>query len=321
MITANEQKELAVSPQWPFGQAPMIGATYKTGLTANYGRKDECMRQIICFDLETTGLDPVNDRIISMGMASICPVTWTVTGRAEYMFNPGIPISPESTKVHGITNEQVIPYPSFQELAHVIFNQINGRDLAGFNMLSLDLPILWAEFDRCEIKWEPLKCNLLDAGTLFKKREERTLSAAVQFYLGRQHDSAHSAGGDALATAEVLIEQVMRYKLANLPIEKIEPETLYDRPMDVAGKIVLKDGVPTYAFGFKQRGNPVASDIGFAEWMLSKDFHPDTKRVVNEIINQTIIGNASEDYLDDDWDSLEDDSEHEYQEVSVGDNS
>lgn len=259
-----------------------------------------------------------------MGMVNICPLTWTVGRPVEYIFNPQIPISPESTKVHGITNEQVIHCPSFQELAHVIFDQINGKDLAGFNMLSLDLPILWAEFDRCGIKWEPLKCNLLDAGTLFKKREERTLSAAVQFYLGRQHGRAHSAGGDALATAEVLIEQVMRYKLANQSVEKIEPETLFDRPLDVAGKIVLKDGVPTYAFGQKQRGNPVTSDIGFAQWMMGKDFHPDTKRVVGEIIDSVIGDDLGENdwYPDDDeLDSLEDDGEHEYEEVSVGDNS
>jgi DNA polymerase III subunit epsilon len=242
------------------------------------------MRQLVCFDLETTGLDPLHDRIISLGIVSICPLTWSVGRPIEYMFNPQIPIPAESTKIHGITNEQVIHCPSFQELANVIFDHLKGKDLAGFNLLGLDLPILWAEFDRCGIKWEPLKNHILDAGVLFKKREERTLSAAVKFYLNRSHDSAHSAGGDALATAEVLVEQVKRYKLANRSIAEIEPETIYDRPMDVAGKIVLKDGVPTYAFGQKTKGKPVVSDLGFANWMMGKDFHPDTLRIVQEVV-------------------------------------
>lgn len=278
------------------------------------------MRQLVCIDLETTGLDPLHDRIISMGMVSICPATWTVGRPVEYAFNPGIPIKPESTKVHGITNEQVIHCPSFQELAHAVYDQINGKDLAGFNMLGLDLPILWAEFDRCGIKWEPLKCNLLDAGTLFKKREERTLSAAVQFYLGRQHGTAHSAGGDALATAEVLVEQLSRYKLADLPIETIEPETLYGRPMDVAGKIVvnangIEDGIPRFSFGQKTRGVAVEDEIGFAEWCLRKDFHPHTKQVLREIIAETYQPDLGEN----DWEVSE--AEQEFEEIPVGDAS
>lgn len=272
------------------------------------------MRQIAVIDLETTGLDASNDRIVSLGITHVCPATWTIGEPHGFFFNPERHMDQSVIDVHGITNEMAMNYPTFDELANVVYDLVKGRDIAGFNLLSLDLPILWSEFKRVGIDWEPLKFNLLDAGTLFKKREERTLSAAVAFYLNREHDNAHTAAGDAHATAEVLVEQLKRYKLIGLPVKEIEPETLFDRPLDVAGKIVLKNGVPTYAFGQKTKGKPVMEDTGFAYWMMSRDFHPHTKQVVSEILS--VITPADDDEDDEFTNWLQ---EPEFEEVPVGD--
>jgi DNA polymerase-3 subunit epsilon len=139
------------------------------------------------------------------------------------------------------------------------------------------------EFKRCGYLWEPLKHNIIDAGTLFKKREARGLAAAYKFYCGKEHIDAHSAAIDSAVTAEVLVSQLERYGLKDYPLPLVEAESLFQKPLDVAGKIVLNDkGEPVYAFG-KVKGVRVEDDLGFAQWMRSKDFHPDTIRVLDEI--------------------------------------
>jgi DNA polymerase-3 subunit epsilon len=253
---------------------------------------------ISCIDLETTGTDATHDRIVSLGIVRIDPMTWTVGKVNEYRFNPQVEMKPEVVAIHGITNEMASAYPLFKWYAHDIYKALDGENIAGFNLLGLDLPILWNEFHRCGIEWKPFERNIIDAGTLFKKREERTLSAAVKFYLGREHKDAHSAGCDALETANVLVAQMERYKLTEMPLPLIEEESLFSKPVDVAGKIVVgPDGRPTYTFQ-RVKGVAVEDDPGFGEWMMTKDFHPDTLRVVAELIGYKAPSDDDDDYDD-----------------------
>lgn len=244
---------------------------------------------IAVIDLETTGTDATHDRAVSLGVVKLCPLTWTVGETAEFRFNPQMQMRQEVIDVHGITNEMAKTYPPFSDLADPIFKMLDGHDIGGFNLFGLDLPILWNEFNRCGYLWEPLKRNIIDAGSLFKKREERSLSAAVKFYCDRDHEDAHSAACDALETAKVLIAQMHRYKLQDMPLPLVQDESLFNKPLDVAGKIITgADGRPTFTFQ-KVRDRAVADEVGFAEWLLNKDFHPDTKRIVRNAIGDVKV--------------------------------
>lgn len=252
------------------------------------------MKKLICFDIEATGVDVAKDRIVQIAFAELdaCPfgtVEPVVTNKRKLLIKPGISIPPEATAIHGITNDDVYDSPSFRDVSLALHDQFKGCDLAGFNLTNFDVPLLYEEFARVGIDWELSGVKLIDAGTLFKRREERTLWAAVQFYCGRELDGAHDALNDVVATCDVLAAQIERYGLDWNDRETLERESNYEeKRVDLAGKIILKDGVPVWNFG-KVKGRPVVEELGFAYWVLDKDFSENTKMHTRMILNERVI--------------------------------
>jgi DNA polymerase III subunit epsilon len=252
------------------------------------------MKPLLCFDIESTGKDPASDRIVQFAWKLAEPVAGFEESRC-FLVNPGMPIPPESTEIHGITDEMVAVSPRFEEHAPYLYGFIKKCDLLGFNLTNFDVPILWEEFHRAGIDWDLSDTRILDAGTLFKKREERSLSAAVQFYCNRTHDAAHDAMGDVLATIDVWEAQLAKYKLDGLTRELQEKESNYDeKRVDLAGKIIIgKDGQPVYNIG-KAKGVAVVDDPGFANWMLNRDFSANTKMHLMRILDEASSAVPSE---------------------------
>jgi len=236
-------------------------------------------KQVICFDLEATGTDIARDRIVQfagMNLTTLYEVNWLV--------NPTIPIPPGAFAIHNICDADVANMPPFIQRAHSIYEWIKDCDLLGFNLTNFDVPLLWEEFYRCGIVWDLSNTRIFDAGTLFKKREERTLSAALKFYCNRDLDDAHNALADVHATRSVWHAQMERYQLWDKSQDELEVESNYeDKRVDLAGKIILKDGVPVYNIG-KSKGIAVVDDPGFGFWMLEKDFSENTKIALRKIL-------------------------------------
>ncbi len=241
-------------------------------------------RKIVCFDCECTGLDVAKDRVVTLALQRFGGERVRDT---IFRCNPGVQMSDEVIAVHGITNEMCAEWPTFESQAPDIFDEINGHDLVTFNGLNFDVPILFEEFNRCGIEWSLDGIRIIDAGNVFKKKEERTLSAAVQFYLDRNHDGAHSADADVAATLDVLNAQLARYPdLSAMSIDELAAFSKFDDRIDLAGKIVKgKDGRPTYNIG-KARGVAVEDDPGFGRWILDKDFSANTKMVLRKIFEE-----------------------------------
>lgn len=235
-------------------------------------------RPLICIDIESTGTNPATDRIIELAIVG-------ETRRHLWQIRPGIPIPPEATGVHGISNLEVANWLPFSNFAEEIHAVVRDSDIIGFNCSNFDVPILWEELYRAGIEWDISKLRMFDAGTLFKKREQRTLEAAVRFYCGMEHDGAHNAMSDAIATLNVWNEQMRRYGLAAASRDQLAKESAYEEVrVDLAGKIVVgKDGRPVYAFG-KSKGNRVIDDPGYARWMLNSDFPEQTKMILRGIL-------------------------------------
>ncbi len=235
-------------------------------------------KPVLCFDIESTGTDPATDRIVQLAISG---------GGASgtWLFNPGRPIPPETTAVHGITDAMVADCATFAAVADRIHHVFRQYDLLGFNLSNFDVPLLWEEFYRCGIEWDLSDTKIFDAGTLFKRREERTLAAAVQFYCGREHIDAHDAGSDVAATWDVWRAQIDKYGLAKADRDMLAKESAYDEVrVDLAGKIIVgKDGRPTYNIG-KVKGTAVEDDRGFGYWMLGKDFSQNTKMHLIKIL-------------------------------------
>ncbi len=166
-------------------------------------------RPLAFLDLETTGLDIRSDRIVELAIIRISP-QGDVLERVR-RFNPGIPIPAEATAVHGIADEDVADKPPFAARARSLVELLEGCDLAGFNLRRYDVPLLIAEFRRTGVPFSMEGRRLIDAQVIFHREEPRDLTAAARFYLGREHEEAHTALGDIRTTAAVLAAQLQRY--------------------------------------------------------------------------------------------------------------
>lgn len=270
-------------------------------------------RPLIVFDLETTGLDFIRDRIIQISYIKVSP---DGTEERENLFvNPEKPIPHEVVELTGITNDDVKDAPTFKTLASQLSEKFKGCDFAGYNSNHFDIPMLAEEFLRAGIDFDFSKVRLIDAQTIFHKMERRNLAAAYKFYCGRKMEedfTAHRADEDTEATYRVLMGELDKYA----PGVQEEPDRVLENDMDClaefskqndnvdfAGRIVWKplvgaDGKPVldadgkeqkvevFNFG-KYKGHPVAdvlrTDIGYYSWMMGGDFTFNTKQVLTRI--------------------------------------
>ena len=225
-------------------------------------------RPVVSIDIESTGVNPVEDRIVEFAASVLMP---DMT-RKKYVqrFNPGIPIPAESTAIHGITDEMVADCPPFSDHAAEILRALSGKDLAGYNLLRMDLPMLDTEMRRCGLKLDIAGVRIIDCFQIFSKKEPRRLEDAVRRYCGREHTGAHGALADAEATVDILLGQMVEYDdLRAMNLDELAAFSAGDRKIaDLAGKMYRDaDGDLRYAFG-KARDVKVKDDPGFAHWML-----------------------------------------------------
>lgn len=244
-------------------------------------------RPLVVFDLEATGTDTLNDRIVEIGCVRIAPDG--TRDRREWRVNPGIPIPPEATAVHGIHDADVAECPKFADLAAELLEYFAGCDLSGFNVIKYDVPLLREEFRRAELAFPDPGTVVIDSFQLFMRLDPRTLTAATKRYAGRELVDAHSATADAEAAADVLIGQLDEH--ADLPGDPLELAAWATQAppdaVDLEGKILWKGGKVVLGFS-KFRGRPLADLVEqepeFLRWMLRKNFHESTKLVVSEAL-------------------------------------
>ncbi len=192
-------------------------------------------RPLIFFDLETTGTDPERDRIIEMAAVKI----WPDGTREEKLrrFNPGQSIPKEATAIHGITNDDVKSEPLFGKVAKGISAYFQDCDLAGYNIITFDIPMLAAELERAGYHLDVSSIAVVDAFRIYLFKERRDLTGAMRFYCGREHAGAHAALSDVLATIDVLEAQLNRYSdLPDTPGE-LDQSTRDPEEVDRRGKL------------------------------------------------------------------------------------
>ena len=247
-------------------------------------------KPIAFFDLETTGINIATDRIVEISIAKIFP-----GGDKEIktkLINPTIPISLESSAVHGITDADVADKPTFKEVAKELAHFIEGCDLGGFNSNKFDVPLLAEEFLRADVDFDVSKRNLVDVQNIFHKMEQRTLSAAYNFYCNKSLENAHSAEADTMATYEILEAQINKYDELKNDVTFLADFSRRTNNADLLGRIIYNDeGIEVFNFG-KHKGKPVtqvlAQDPGYYSWMMNGDFPLYTKKVLTSIRLKTM---------------------------------
>ncbi len=237
------------------------------------------------FDLETTGIHVGKDRIVEISILKVFP-----EGHKEsktWLVNPEMPIPPESTAVHGISDEKVADAPNFKTLAPQIIEMLKDSDLAGYNSNRFDIPLLAEELLRNGFDFDLDKHKTVDVQVIFYKMEPRTLSAAYKFYCKKELVDAHSAEADTNATFEILDAQIAHYPEVQGDVKFLNEFTQQRKSVDLAGFILYNDQEEEiFSFG-KYKGKKVkeilASDPGYYSWIQNADFPLYTKKILTRL--------------------------------------
>lgn len=249
------------------------------------------------FDLETTGTNISQDRIIEIAVVKLLP-----TGEIQEkhnLVNPTIPIPPGSTAVHGIRDEDVKDMPTFKEVAREYAKFMEGADLSGFNILKFDVPVLVEEFLRADVEFDYTRKRIIDTQRIYHLMEKRNLSAAYKFYCQKTLTDSHSAIADTRASMEVLLAQVGRYENQTVSDGLGNPIGSVKNDMDELNRLAMSDqidlasrmvrdtnGEAVFNFG-KHKGRKVLAVLkdepSYYDWIMNGEFPLDTKRKLTEI--------------------------------------
>lgn len=255
-------------------------------------------RPLAFFDLETTGIKVATDKIVEICILKLMP-----DGSSKIktrLVNPGIPIPPEVTAIHGITDEDVKDAPQFREIAHELAQFLENCDLAGFNSNHFDIPLLAEEFLRADIEFDLKGRRFVDIQNIFHRMEPRNLGAAYKFYCNKELENAHTAEADTVATYEILKSQLDRYEgrqvkdrngkmsvpIAN-DVKALSDFSYVSRNADLIGHIIFNDkNVEVFNFG-KHKGKAVTdvlqAEPSYYDWMMKSEFPLSTKKVLTAI--------------------------------------
>lgn len=245
-------------------------------------------RPLVVFDIESTGVAARKDRIIELAAIKVMPDGTEIS--KCWLMNPGVKIPPETTAIHGISDEIVKDCPTFADKADEIFAFFEGCDLSGFNADRFDIPCLEEEFARVGKNFAPSSRKHVDVQRIYHRKEPRDLTAAVRFYLGRDHAGAHGAEADTRATLEVLKAQMAKYDDLPQTVDEMDEYLVPHDPLnaDRMGTLRWKDGELTVNFG-KKKGESLKklcfNEPNFLKWMLKGDFDTEVKMIIRDLLD------------------------------------
>ncbi len=245
-------------------------------------------RPLVSLDLETTGLDATNDRIVEISCVKIHP-----DGSREVRtrrLNPGMPISPQATAVHGISDADIAEEPTFVQVGRSLLSFLEGCDITGFNVEQFDLPMLVHEFRRAGLEYPSQPVRVVDSWRIFLAKEPRDLTAAYRFYCGKTLENAHSAEADAQAAADILLAQVQRYDDVPDSIDALHELCHPQHPdwLDPDGRIVWRGEEAVLGFG-KYRDRPLKALVreapDYLRWMCGANFSQEVASIIKAALN------------------------------------
>ncbi len=260
-------------------------------------------RDLVFFDVETTGLNVIRDRILQIALIKY-PKNNAEPQELTMLINPGVPISEESMAIHGFTPEDLANEPTFAQVSKQLFDFIGNADLAGYNAARFDIPMLMEEFDRVGLEFEINSRRIIDVQRIFYKMEPRTLKAALRFYCQKELTDAHDALADVRATIDVFKGQLQFYEGKNLVDEhaneiiqpiKNDMQVLHDFTNDLktvdATQKLKYDINGNIVFNFGKYVNQIVIDVllkdkQYYHWILDKEFSAQVKQTVKKLMKE-----------------------------------
>ena len=248
-------------------------------------------RPIAFIDLETTGVNLTNDRIVELAIVKIMADGTRIAKRR--LINPQIPIPQVTSDIHGITDDMVKDAPTFKQMSNEIRQFLENCDLGGYNSNRFDIPMLMEEFLRAGVEVDLSDRRMIDVQHIFYTMQPRTLSAAYQFFCEKDLVDAHSAEADINATIEVLEAQLKKYDKLGTTVDSVLSVIGEDKIVDYARRFSFDaNGNEVFNFG-KYKGMPVADVLKkepqYYDWMMKGEFPMHTKKKLTELFNRTLL--------------------------------
>lgn len=241
------------------------------------------MRNIVFFDLETTGTDITKDQIIQLSMIKTHRnLRLDSINNLDLYIKPTIPINAVAQEVHGITMEYLNDSKHFEEHADEIFSFIDGCDISGFNILNFDCPILYRQLSESNLKWNYHEVSFYDSYKIFTKNNKRDLAAAAKFYLNEDIENAHNALHDTLYSLRVFRSQMIMHSMT---YEEANVTSCGNGILDFSGFFGYnEDGNIIFTKG-KWKDQIASHHRDYLQWLISADFSKDTKEIALKILN------------------------------------
>ncbi len=161
---------------------------------------------LVVFDTETTGLSPARDEIVQIGAVRVVGARLVEGEAFETLVDPGRPIPAASTRVHGLDDAAVAGAPSIAEAGRALHRFAEGAVLVAHNA-PFDLAFLRRHQGAMGCAFDhPVLDTVLLSAAVFGEAVPHTLDAiAERLGVGLDPARRHTAMGDAVATAEVLL--------------------------------------------------------------------------------------------------------------------
>ncbi len=247
-------------------------------------------KPLVIFDIEPTGVKITKARIIHIAAIKVSLENDMIVSEVmDIMINPMQKI-PSRKGNRPIKKEAFEKQMDFRKVAPNIRSFFQGCNLAGYNLLKFDLPLLAEEFARIgQVFPDEKEVEIIDVQTIFHTQEPRDLTAALRFYCDKKHDHAHDALSDARATWEVLQEQLKKYEDLPSTTSAFHDYSLRKKNLADWARVLYYDKENRLRFNNgKRKGELVTDHPRYAEWILRDEFPLSTKRILKNEIFRTL---------------------------------
>jgi len=246
------------------------------------------MKNLVIFDIETTGLDKSKDQIIQFGAIKINPNTYEIIDQKKILIQPvgRYEISLQAYFKHKITAKMLEDKPHFGQVANEILEFIKDCDILTYNGNKFDIPFLVNEFNRVGISYSFMDVKCYDVYLEERKRNGLTLEDTYARYKGKTMEecglTAHDALSDVKATYSIFVAQQK-----NKPYE---PEKMYGEDAIIVDENFQGKIQPCFNVG-KYKGISLefvnSIDKGYLDWCISDScgFMKSTKEFIKQYIS------------------------------------
>ncbi|MEI5682511.1 DUF294 nucleotidyltransferase-like domain-containing protein [Mesorhizobium sp. CCNWLW179-1] len=170
----------------------------------------------VAVDTETTGLDATKARILQIGAIGILQGKVEPERRFEVLVDPGEPVPPASSRIHGITDEQLIGQPNFS-VAWTRFQNFAGPRVLVGHSIGFDLAVLERECQVANLPWtKPRALCLRLLATVANPNLTNHSLDTVAAWLGVEIAGRHTALGDATAAGEIFVALLPELRKRNV---------------------------------------------------------------------------------------------------------